>query len=66
MGHQMWRRLQLDAILHQAGLDERTRRLTELMTINRLVAPGSEHAMPEPEHRRIYQVLRISDQILDS
>lgn len=46
VGHQMWRRLQLDAILRQAGLDERTRLLTEVMTINRLVAPCSEHAMP--------------------
>lgn len=47
VGHQMWRRLQLDAILHKAGLDERSRRLTEVMTINRLVAPCSEHAMPD-------------------
>jgi transposase len=47
VGHQMWRRLQLDAILRKAGLNERTRLLTEVMTINRLVAPSSEHAMPE-------------------
>jgi transposase len=47
VAHQMWRRLQLDAILRQAGLDERTRLLTEVMTINRLVAPASEHAMPD-------------------
>lgn len=47
VAHQMWRRLQLDAILRRAGLDERTRLLTEVMTINRLVAPASEHAMPE-------------------
>jgi len=47
VGHQMWRRLQLDAILHKAGLNERTRLLTEVMTINRLVAPSSEHAMPD-------------------
>lgn len=46
VAHQMWRRLKLDGILRQAGLDERTRRLTEVMTINRLVAPCSEHAMP--------------------
>lgn len=47
VGHQMWRRLQLDAILRKAGLNERTRLLTEVMTINRLVAPSSEHAMPD-------------------
>ena len=47
VGHQMWRRLQLDAILRKAGLNARTRRLTEVMTINRLVAPSSEHAMPD-------------------
>ena len=47
VAHQMWRRLQLDAILQKAGLEERARRLTEVMTINRLVAPSSEHAMPD-------------------
>ena len=36
-----------DAILRQAGLNERARLLTEVMTINRLVAPASEHAMPD-------------------
>jgi hypothetical protein len=46
VGHQMWRRLHLDTILDKAGLNERTRLLTEVMTINRLVAPCSEHAMP--------------------
>lgn len=47
VAHQMWRRLRLDAILRQAGLNERARRLTEVMTLNRLVAPASEHAMPD-------------------
>ena len=47
VGHQMWQRLRLDAILQKAGLNERTRLLTEVMTINRLVAPCSEHAMPD-------------------
>ncbi len=47
VAHQMWRRLKLDAILHQAGLNQRARLLTEVMTINRLVAPSSEHAMPD-------------------
>src|ERR1035441_1236427 len=36
VGYQMWRRLQLDAIPRKAGLNERTRLLTEVMTINRL------------------------------
>ena len=47
VAHQMWRRLRLDAILRQAGLSQPARRLTEVMTINRLVAPASEHAMPD-------------------
>lgn len=47
VAHQMWRRLRLDAILRQAGLSPRARLLSEVMTINRLVAPASEHAMPD-------------------
>jgi transposase len=47
VGHQMWRLLGLDAILAAAGLRERARRLTEVMTLNRLVQPASEHAMPD-------------------
>ncbi len=47
VAHQMWQRLQLDRILRQAGLEERAWLLTEVMTINRLVAPCSEHAMPD-------------------
>jgi transposase len=47
VGHQMWRTLTLDAILAEAGLNERTRHLTEVMTLNRLVHPASEHAMPD-------------------
>lgn len=47
VAHQMWRRLRLDGILRKAGLPERARLLTEVMTINRLVAPSSEHAMPD-------------------
>ncbi len=41
-----WRRLGLDGILEDLGLDARTRRLTCAMTLNRLIAPASEHAMP--------------------
>ena len=45
--HQMWRRLGLPAILAKAGLPKPARLLTEVMTINRLVRPCSELAMPE-------------------
>jgi transposase len=47
VGHQMWRLLQLDAILADAGLSRRARLLTEVMTLNRLVHPAAEHAMPD-------------------
>jgi len=47
VGHQMWRALALDRILEEAGLSARARRLTELMTLNRLVHPAAEHAMPD-------------------
>ncbi len=47
VGHQMWRALELDRILEEAGLSARTRRLTEIMTLNRLVSPAAEHAMPD-------------------
>jgi transposase len=47
VGHQLWQTLGLDAVLAQAGLSARTRVLTEIMTLNRLVFPVSEHAMPD-------------------
>jgi transposase len=47
VGHQMWRLLGLDTILAAAGLSRRARLLTEVMTLNRLVRPTSEHAMPD-------------------
>ncbi|HEU4370468.1 MAG TPA: IS1634 family transposase [Methylomirabilota bacterium] len=47
VGHQMWRLLQLDTILAAAGLSRRAQRLTEVMTLNRLVRPAAEHAMPD-------------------
>lgn len=47
VGHQMWQRLGLDDILEKAGLSLKARRLTEIMVLNRLVAPCSEHAMPD-------------------
>ena len=47
VGHQMWQALTLDAILATAGLSARARVLTEVMTLNRLVSPAAEHAMPD-------------------
>jgi hypothetical protein len=47
VGHQVWRQLGLDAILRRAGLSPRACTLTEAMTLNRLIGPRSEHAMPD-------------------
>jgi transposase len=47
VGHQVWRALTLDTILASAGLSARARVLAEVMTLNRLVSPASEHAMPD-------------------
>ena len=47
VGHHLWQRLTLDEILAEAGLSARARVLAEVMTLNRLVSPASEHAMPE-------------------
>ena len=47
VGYQFWQRLGLDDILSEAGLTARTRALTCVMTINRLLHPSSELAMPD-------------------
>ncbi len=47
VGHQLWRQLGLNDILQRAGLSERACMLTEVMTLNRLICPRSEHAMPD-------------------
>lgn len=47
VGHQFWARLGVDEVLAGAGFSEQACRLTELMTLNRLIAPRSEHAMPD-------------------
>src|SRR5438552_58882 len=46
-GHQIWHQLGIDAILQRAGLSEGACTLTEAMTMNRLICPLSEHAMPD-------------------
>jgi transposase len=47
VGHQMWQQLELDRILQEVDMSEQARILTQVMTLNRLVAPSSEHAMPD-------------------
>jgi len=47
VGYQFWQRLGLEEILQKAGLSEGARRLTLAMTLNRLIHPTSELAMPE-------------------
>ncbi|MGH8402258.1 MAG: IS1634 family transposase [Gammaproteobacteria bacterium] len=47
VGHQMWQQLGLNAILTAAGLSGRACQLSEAMTLNRLIFPLSEHAMPD-------------------
>jgi transposase len=60
VGHQMWLRLTLDTILREAGLAARSRLLTEVMVLNRLVAPSSEHAMPEwVQNTALSDVLKV-------
>ena len=46
VGHQFWQRLELDRILRDLKLSETVQRLACAMTLNRLIAPCSEHAMP--------------------
>jgi transposase len=46
VGYQFWLRLGVDDILRRAGLSERARQITCAMTLNRLVEPTSELAMP--------------------
>lgn len=45
VGHQMWLRIGADEVLKNAGLTAQCIRLTEFMTLNRLIQPESEHAM---------------------
>jgi len=47
VGHQMWKRLGLGEILSRAGLSQQACTLSEAMTLNRLIFPLSEHAMPD-------------------
>jgi len=47
VGPQMWHQLGLEAILRRAGVSAWARVLSEVMTLNRLICPLSEHATPD-------------------
>jgi transposase len=47
VGYTFWKRLGLDGILTELGLGPRTRGLACAVVLNRLIAPSSEHAMPQ-------------------
>jgi transposase len=47
VGYQFWQRLELDRILNDCKLSPTVRRLACVMTLNRLIAPAAEHAMPD-------------------
>lgn len=46
VGYQFWKRLGLDEILRALDFSSRAIELTCAMTLNRLIHPSSEHAMP--------------------
>ena len=46
VGFQFWKRLGLEAVLQSHGFSPRAIQLTCAMTLNRLIHPDSEHAMP--------------------
>lgn len=47
VGLQMFKGLGLDKILEGVGFSESAVRLTQMMVLNRLISPKSEHAMPD-------------------
>ena len=47
VGWQFCQRLGVEQILAEAGLNAKARRLSVAMILNRLIAPASEHAMPD-------------------
>jgi transposase len=47
VGHQVWQQLGLSEILQHAGLSDSACLISEAMTLNRLIFPLSEHAMPD-------------------
>ena len=47
VGFQFWKRLRFDVILRRLGFSTKAIQLTCAMTLNRLIQPASEHAMPD-------------------
>jgi transposase len=47
VGFHFWKRLGFDGILNRLGFSVKAIRLTCAMTLNRLIHPNSEHAMPD-------------------
>jgi transposase len=47
VGFQFWKRLEFDVILGRLGFSTKAIQLTCAMTLNRLIHPDSEHAMPD-------------------
>ena len=47
VGFQFWKRLEFDVILGRLGFSTKAVQLTCAMTLNRLIHPDSEHAMPD-------------------
>lgn len=47
VGYRFWKRLGMEKILRRLGFSERALQLTCVMTLNRLIHPASEHAMPD-------------------
>lgn len=41
-----WERLGMEEVLAEARLNEKSRQLTKVMVLNRLISPASEHGMP--------------------
>lgn len=65
-GHQMWQKIGVGEVLAGAGLSEKTRLLTEMMALNRLISPSSEHAMPDWIRRTaIADILQADVQTLE-
>ena len=66
VGHQVWQQVRIDPILRRAGLSPRACVLTEAMTLNRVIAPLSEHAMPDWMRRKpLSDILRADFSALD-
>lgn len=47
VGHQIWNKLSIGEILSDAGLSDGQQELAEILTLNRLIEPSSEHATPD-------------------